>query len=207
MVKFLWDECIPHDFIRYIYKQDNYTEISKPYLTYQKANNTVKNFISEDLNRINLLKYKIEERFSLIHYIYSMLFSKIYNRTNNFGIQNKNNFDFYFQTWKNRKTAGAIGPKLLKQLPLAQANQITTEVLSIAKDPSNYKDREVKKNEQVPINIQITEDELVRPTMVSVNNTINENIVKQRAAKRKMLEKQLSENTARMNNIKKSNKL
>ena len=59
----------------------------------------------------------------------------------------------------------------------------------------------------MPINIQITEDELVRPTMVSVNNTINENIVKQRAAKRKMLEKQLSENTARMNNIKKSNKL
>ena len=42
MVKFLWDECIPHDFIRYIYKQDNYTEISKPNLTYQKANNIVK---------------------------------------------------------------------------------------------------------------------------------------------------------------------
>ena len=37
MVKFLWDECIPQDFIRYIYKQDNYTEMSKPNLTYQKA--------------------------------------------------------------------------------------------------------------------------------------------------------------------------
>ena len=51
-----------------------------------------------------------------------MLFSRIYNRTNNFGIQNKNNFDFDFQTWKNRKTAGAIAPKILKQLPLPQAN-------------------------------------------------------------------------------------
>ena len=89
MVEFLWDECIPHDFIGYIYKQDNFTEISKANLTYQKANNIVKNFISEDLNRINLLKYKIEERFPLIHYIYLMLFSKIYNRTNNFGIQIK----------------------------------------------------------------------------------------------------------------------
>ena len=69
MVKFLWDECILHDFIRYMYKQDNYTEISKSNLTYQKANNIVKNFISEDLNRINLLKYKIEQRFPLIHYI------------------------------------------------------------------------------------------------------------------------------------------
>ena len=148
MVKFLWDQCIPHDFIPYIYKQDNYTEISKPNLTYQKANNIVKNFISEDLNRINLLKYKIEERFPLIHYIYLILFSKIYNRTNNFGIQNKNNFDFYFQTWKNRKTAGAIGPKILKQLPLAQANQITTEVLLTAKDPSSYKDREVEQGKK-----------------------------------------------------------
>ena len=145
MVKFLWDECIPHDFVRYMYKQNNYTEISKPNLTYQKANNIVKNYALEESNRINLLKFKIKEKFPLIHYIYSMLFSKIYNRTNNFGIQNKNYFHSYFQTWKNRKIAGAIAPKILKQLPLPQANQITTEVLSTAKDPSNYQDREVQK--------------------------------------------------------------
>ena len=207
MVKFLCAKCIPHDFVRYMYKQDNYTDISKSNLTYRKANNIVKSYIFEDPNRINLLKYKIEEIFSLIHYIYSILFSKIYNRTNNCGIQNKNNFDFHFQTWKNRKTAGAIAPKNLKQLPLPQANQITTEVLSTAKDPNNYQDREVQKNEQVPIDIEITDNKLVRPTMVSVNNAVHENVVKQRAAKRKMLEKQLSENTARMNRIKKSNKL
>ena len=169
MVKFLWDECIPHDFVRYMYKQNNYTEISKPNLTYQKANNIVKNYVLEESNRINLLKFKIEEKLPLIHYIYSMLFSKIYNRTNNFGIQNKNNFDFYFQTWKNRKTAGAIAPKILKQLPLPQANQITTEVLSTAKDPSNYQDREVQKNEQIPIDINMSDDdELVSPTMANV---------------------------------------
>ena len=43
MLKFLWEECIPHDFVRYMYKQNNYTEISKPNLTYRKANNIVKN--------------------------------------------------------------------------------------------------------------------------------------------------------------------
>ena len=204
IVKFLWDECIPHDFIRYLYKQVNYIEISKPDLTYQKANNIVKNFISEDLIQINTLKYKIEERLPLIHYIYSMLFSKIYNRTDNFGIQNKNNFDFYFQTWKNRKSAGAIAPKILKQLPLPQANQITTEVLLTAKDPSNYQDREVWKNEQVPIDIKMSDNEFVSPTMVSVNNTVDENAVKQPVEKREILEKQLSENTARMNKIKKN---
>ena len=70
MVKFLWDECISHDFTRYIYKNENYNAISNPKLTYQKANAIVKNFIEEDVNRINLLKYKIEQSFNLIHYIY-----------------------------------------------------------------------------------------------------------------------------------------
>ena len=49
----------------------------------------------------------------------------------------------------------------------------------------------------------MSDDEFVTPTMVSVNNTVDENAVKQRAAKRKILEKQLSENKARMNIIKK----
>ena len=122
MVRYLWDDYIRHDFVRYMYKQENYAVISKPNLTYPKANEIVKNFLLEKSNKINILKYKIEENFPLIHFIYSLLVSKIYNRTNNFGIQKKNNFDFYFQTWKNRKTAGAIAPKLLKQLPSDQAN-------------------------------------------------------------------------------------
>ena len=103
MVKFLWDECVTHDFVRYLYKIENCVIISKPNLTYQKANDIVKKFLKEDANRINLLKYKVKEKFKLIHYIYSLLFRKIYNRTSRFGIQNKTTFDFYFQTWKSRK--------------------------------------------------------------------------------------------------------
>ena len=61
MVKFLWDERVAHDFVRYIYKIENYVIISKPNLTYQKANDIVKNFLKEDANRINLLKYKVEQ--------------------------------------------------------------------------------------------------------------------------------------------------
>ena len=102
MVKFLWDECIPHDFTRCSYKNENYNAISNPKLTYQKANAIVKNFIEEDVNRINLLKYKIEKSFNLIHYIYSTLFPKIYNRINNFGVQTESNFDFAFQVRKVR---------------------------------------------------------------------------------------------------------
>ena len=83
------------------------------------------------------------------------MFSKIYSRTNNFGIQKKKNFDFYFATWKNRKTIGSVGTKILKQLPQSIANQVTCEVLSTVKDPSNYQDRTFQKNEQKPIDFKI----------------------------------------------------
>ena len=55
--------------------------------------------------------------------------------------------------------------------------------------------------------IKMSDSKLVRPMMVSVNNTANKTVVKKKAEKRKMLEKQLSENTVKMNKIKKSNKL
>ena len=78
----------------------------------------------ENPQRIKQLKYKIGEKFNLIHYIYSSLFSKIYNRTNTFGIERKNNFDFNFQLWKGKKI---------------QKNNL------LAKNPANYENRVVKK--------------------------------------------------------------
>ena len=98
MVKFLCDECIPHEFVRYLYSAKNFNLISNPNITYQKANEMVLNYFFDNLNRINTAKFKIEEKFQLIHYVYSLLFSKIYSRTNIFGIQKKNNFDFHFAT-------------------------------------------------------------------------------------------------------------
>ena len=72
-------------------------------MTYQKANTIAKEYLMEDRNRINQLKLKIKEKFELIHYINSLLFSKIYNRTNTFRIQKKNNFEFPFNLWKTKK--------------------------------------------------------------------------------------------------------
>ena len=102
-VKFLSDKCIPNEFVQFVYKHKYYSQISQPSLTYQKASTIAKEYLFENLNRINQLKYKIEEKFDLIHYVYSLLFSKIYSRTNTFGITKKNNFEFHFQTWEAKK--------------------------------------------------------------------------------------------------------
>ena len=72
--------------------------------------------------------------------------------------------------------------------------------MSNVKDPMNYQDRAVRKYEQKPIDFKTDNSE--RLTMVN----INENVQKKRVEKRKMLEKQLSENTIKMKKIK-SNKV
>ena len=104
MIKFIRDECIPHEFVSFIYKhQKNYNQISRPNLTYQRANSIVKEYLLEDMSPINHLKYKIEEKFDLIHLVYSLLFSKIYNKTNPFGIEKKTILILAFKHGKLKK--------------------------------------------------------------------------------------------------------
>ena len=103
MLKFVWDECIPNVFIRYMYSNENCDVTSDPKLTYQKANKIVENFIMKDSHYINQLKYKIEEKSRFIHFVYSLLYPKIYNRTVDFGVQKKSDFDFSFQNWRLQK--------------------------------------------------------------------------------------------------------
>ena len=38
-VKMVWDTCVPHKFTKLIYLKDNFFELSKPHIVYQKANN------------------------------------------------------------------------------------------------------------------------------------------------------------------------
>ena len=86
-------------------KHNNFSIIIQPNLTYQKANAIVKSYIFEDGNRINQIKHKMAEKFNLVHYIYSFLYAKIYNRTNPFGIELKKRFGFPISNVAKRKTA------------------------------------------------------------------------------------------------------
>ena len=80
-----------------------------------------------------------------------MLFSKIYNRTNNFGIKNKSNVDFNLSSWKLRKQNASSAAKIVEQLPNPTKQNLSTEVLSKPKSPKDYKDRQVNEYEQAPM--------------------------------------------------------
>ena len=137
MIKFLWDKCIPIAFTKYLMQQENFNIISQTNLTYQKSNKIVLNYLSDDPEKISQLKFKIADKFNLIHYIYSVLYAKIYNRINHFGIKRKNDFDYDFQMWKKEK-------------------------FSRIKDPVNYVNRKTNENEQKPI----TEKNLLKRKML-----------------------------------------
>ena len=122
IIKFMRDICIPHQFVSFMLKQNSYNVFSQPNLTYQKANAIVKSYIFENGNRIHQLKYKIAEKFNLIHYICSFLYAKICNRTNSFGIERKNDFD---SNWKCGEKKNSKN--------LLQKNQITMLIEKLKK--------------------------------------------------------------------------
>ena len=72
------------------------------------------------MENFQILKKKIQEKFKTIHYVYSLLYPKIYNRVNSFGIENKTNFDFVFSNSKAKKQSSTISPKLLTNYQLQQ---------------------------------------------------------------------------------------
>ena len=129
VVKFLWDTCVPINFTKYLLQQKQFNIISQTNLTYQKSNKIVLDYLNENsTDKPSQLKYKLNEKFNLIHYIYSVLYAKIYNRINHFGIKRKNDFDYEFQIWRKEKNNKNIG-----------------------KEPMNYLNRKPNENEQKPI--------------------------------------------------------
>ena len=204
----------------------------------------VKDFIEEDANRINLLKFRIESNLNAIHYVFSSLFPKVYNRTNNFGVQKESNFEFVFSTWKTRKQniGGTIAPRVINELLAPTKQVLVTDMLSNAKNPKDYQNREVNEFEQVPLNfeksvldhtsapivpapkykmtaetVEIKKEmgtDKLDGTKIStkmdgsakkvMDATAAARAAKRRNERKEILQRQISENTAKMNIIKKS---
>ena len=185
-VRMLWDKCLPHAITRFIYLSENYNMLGDPKLTYQKAN-TGKCL---QVNSVNV-----------------------------FGIKNKNDFDFVFQSWRARRQNGRVGPKIINELPTPTNQLLVTKMLSKTKDPKDYQKRTVYKSEQAPLGIETievisnAEEMLMQPPIAPAPKYMKDRVdgsarktmdVSKRAEKKIDLQRQLSENTAKMAIIKKT---
>ena len=151
----------------------------------------------------------------MIQYVYSLLYPKIYNRTNNSGIQNKSSFDFAFSNWRVKKqNDGPISPKIINELPAPTKQVLVTEMLSKRKNPWLSGVQEFEQApiapapkpklavETVEIKKEIVKSDNFDKTKGSAKKLMDVRPAK-RAEKKESFQRQLSENTAKMNIIKK----
>ena len=200
--------------------QENFIELSQPHITYQKANNIVIKFVEEDMENIDLLKSALRNHLQTIQYVYSLLFPKIYNRTNRFGINNKSHFYFIFTNWRHHKSnlilstptknkvaeqpTKKIIPEINKtqkqeqqQEQQQQNEQQKEEILEARKRVAHpFEQRPEKSNEMPPPPaVKTTAPSKPKSFMPTAKSVIDARVAKKRAEKKARLQKQLSENT------------
>ena len=105
---------------------------------------------------IDLLKSAFRNHLQIIQYVYSLLFPKIYNRTNRFGINNKSHFDFIFNNWTHHKNTIVLPTltknrvfeqptkKIVPEIDITQQQQQQQqkeEILAAGKRPESYEKR------------------------------------------------------------------
>ena len=60
-VEMLWEKCVPSQLCKFVYLKDNFTQLCQPQITFQKANNIVKNFVQQDEVNIELLRQHLKD--------------------------------------------------------------------------------------------------------------------------------------------------
>ena len=137
LIRFLWDCCLPPELSAFIYQPDIYKIVAHPLTPFQKINKEVKKWLisQSDYEKKSHFVF-IRDNFINIHYIYSSLFPKMYNRLSNFGIIAKGKFDLNFQSYK---------------VMLLMKKEFILQI----KKAENYEKREaINENEQKPIKIK-----------------------------------------------------
>ena len=123
----LWENCIPVQFCKFVYLKDSFTQLSQPQITFQKANDIVKNFVEQDEANIESLRQHLKDHAVTYQFLYVNLDPKIYSCNNHFGIHNKSIFEYTYRDWQQNidnhlekirlmeVTTTATATKMLKQ--------------------------------------------------------------------------------------------
>ena len=194
MINFLWEVCVPYEFVSAIYTSPNYQIIADPKLTFQKADQIVIKWVTYYEKKYEICQ-KIKENFKNIHYIYSSLYPKIYHRINQFGIKNKSKFELAFTCYK-----------VQKQTNNNQFKQTEIQSFFSGKNPDAYQKREeVNENEQKPEKPEkgALKPKSKSPKLPTVRGKAKEIADRNLRLQKADLKRRLDENTGKMEAIKK----
>ena len=106
-------------------------------------------FVAEDVQNVDLLKSALRNHFQTIQYVYSLLFQKIYNRTNTFGINNKSHFDFILTNWKHHKNNIVLPTPTKNRVAEQPTKQILPEIhITYLQQHHHHQQQQQQQNEQ-----------------------------------------------------------
>ena len=134
-------------------------QLCQSQITFQKANNVVKNFIEQDETNIELLHQHLEKYAIICQFLYANLFPKVYAHNNDFGIQNKSIFEYTYREYYFEKTNKARKEK-------TDGNNNSEAVAAASENPDAYEQRSaahVNEFEQRPEEIKFQSSSVVKP--------------------------------------------
>ena len=102
-IKMLWEHCIQRQLCKFIYLKHNFTQLWQPQITFQKANNTIKDFIGQEVVHIELLCQYLQQYAVIYQYLYANLFPKVYTPNTQFRIHNQTIFEYTYREWYAEK--------------------------------------------------------------------------------------------------------
>ena len=160
--KMLWEHCIPRQLCKFVYLKYNFTQLCQPQITFQKANDAVKDFIQQEDVNIELLRKYLEQYAVIYQFLYANLFSKVYVRNTQFGKQNKAIFEYTYREWYAAKTNkrsisnSSGGSSKEDQVDGSKSSSSSSETSPTpGKNPEIYEQRQVvNKFEQRPEEIK-----------------------------------------------------
>ena len=101
MVDTIWKECMPATFYKFICKEEKFIYLNGETILQPKVSETLTNFLAEDEKNYVLLRNNLSLHKSILQYVYSNVFPKIYCATERKGFDLKSTFHIVFKAYKN----------------------------------------------------------------------------------------------------------
>ena len=102
-VNLMWSFMMPETLYNFICKEDNFKTLNKLKLKFHETNEIIKIFLEDDLSQFDVLRNYLIKHSRSYQFIYGNLFPRYFARIDDYSIQSKTNFNFFYKNYINQK--------------------------------------------------------------------------------------------------------
>ena len=109
MIYMLWKECMPGEFYKHVYLEENFVYLNGKSMLYPKVSELILNFIEKNAKNYNRLRDNLSPFENIFQYVYSCVYPDVYCSTERRGFDLKSTFQLVSKTYKDKKKVRACG--------------------------------------------------------------------------------------------------